>query len=95
MSVKSDEKDLQAQARKQKIKAILNEGRAEPKAAPQAPTYADEPLNWSQDEEQAHQAKLEDTRRARKQREAEEEAAQAERAANPYNVKLNPWERLS
>ncbi len=99
MSVKSDEKELQAQARKQKIKAILNEGKAEPKAdlkaAPQAPTYADEPLNWSQDEELAHQAKSEEARRERIQREAEEEAAQAARAANPYNVKLHPWERLS
>lgn len=103
MSVKSDEKELQAQARKRKIKAILGEAKpkatpkAEPQADSQAPTYDDDdaPLNWSPDEEQANQAKREEARRARRQQEADEQAAQAERAANPYSIRLQPWERLS
>lgn len=99
MSVKNDERELQAQARKQKIKDLLNsEGaaKAKPQAASPAPAYDDDaPLNWSPDEEQAHQAKREEARRARQQQEADAQAAQAERAANPYNIRLKPWERLS
>lgn len=91
-------------------KATPGTAKAEPQAEPQASAadlaaaaaaaadlaYDNDRLNWSPDEELANTAKLEEAkRRVRREQQANEEAKAQDRLANPHNVKLYPWERLS